>query len=284
MKNWLKIKPVKAMRSSTLFIIFSLSLSLVSCIKKPENPLDPSSQSYIPPSVEIISGPKEGEIVKDNTVTFVWRGNSNANEFRYILEPYMSSWSGWSKNNSATFSLLDDIPYKFTLQTRYENQNEITSVIRNFSVDAIKGPGLKFYKLNNQINLGSSVTLDVVLEDISNFESASFRVSFEPLYLNLSSVSPGDIGNNVPVVILPDFSRWSVIQEANNRGYVDITAGVLLSSPTQSIKSGSIVRLVFQSKKSGTTGLTLSNVKIVDPNGSQYSLNFSTSRANVEIK
>lgn len=266
-------------------ISFLLSLALISCIKKPENPLDPSSEAYTAPSVTITLGPKEGETLSDNTVRFAWQGNSSVNEFRYILEPYMSAWSSWSKNNSVTFIFLDDFSYKFTIQTRYENQNEVSSVSRNFKVDAIKGPGLKFYRLNNQVNLGLYVTVDVVLEDVSNFEAANFRVNFDPSYLNLSSVSAGDIANsNVPVVILPDFSRSSVLGEANNKGYFDVTAGVLLSSPSQVVNSGSIVKLTFQAKRSGNTSLTLSNVKILDPGGVQYTLNFSSNRANVEIK
>ncbi|MBT7579063.1 MAG: hypothetical protein HN633_09870, partial [Candidatus Marinimicrobia bacterium] len=44
----------------------------------PDNPFDPGNPDYVSPSVEIIVGPSENEIVDVTTVTFEWQGNESA--------------------------------------------------------------------------------------------------------------------------------------------------------------------------------------------------------------
>ncbi len=269
-----------------LTLVASLFVYFSSCLKEPQNPFDPSGKGYVPPSVEITSGPSEGETVNKTEVTFSWRGNSDLNEFRYKLEPYPIAWSNWTKSTSVTFYGLNDTSYKFLLETRYEGQTDVAKISRNFKVDAYKGPGLKLYPLYNYVINGSEFEVEVVIEDIPRFEAGSFRISFNKDYLYFVSIQGGDINSRYGVsqVILPDFSRLSIIQQANQLGYFNVTIGILPSTSVEYVSSGSIAKLKFRALRTGSTSIMLTNEKIIDQNGMVFALGFTNSAAIVEIK
>ncbi|CUT04145.1 hypothetical protein [Candidatus Chrysopegis kryptomonas] len=256
--------------------LFAVLLLLSSCMKQFDNPLDPESAAYIPPSVEITS-PGENEIVNSTSVTVSWIGNKpEANEYRYRLVGY-SDWSQWTTLTSATFNYLDDVEYTFEIEVRYKGQNDVRRFSRKFKVDGVKGPTLKFYKLRNVLtSSGQEFTIDVWIEEVNRFKSGSFKVYFNPNEALLVSVSKGDYVRNsgFEQIITPDFSLQKTIDEANTKGYVEITTGILATSQgfVSLSGSGDIVKLKFVAR-AWSGRFQLRDIDLRDENGNKINVN-----------
>ena len=148
-----------------------------SCTREFNNPLDPESLAYTPPSVEIVK-PFENETISSTAVTIMWVGNKpEANEYRFRLVDY-SDWSEWTTATSASFDYLDDAEYTFEIEVRYKGHTDVRKFSRKFKVDAINGPTLKFYKLKNIVNLGGEFYVSVWVEEVINFKSVQVLFSF----------------------------------------------------------------------------------------------------------
>jgi len=271
------------MRVSFVFVAFLIFLS--SCTKKLENPLDPESSSYRPPSVEIVEGPREGETVSTNSVRFSWVGNTpNGNEFRYRLTGYKGNvaivyvdWTGWSEQTSVRFDYLDDLEYVFEVETRYKGTENSFRVSRRFSVNWVNGPTVKFFRLRNEVFQGDWFTVGVWIEDIQNFKSGVFKITFDKNRVELVGVESGSFPseNRLGQVIVPDFSSGDKINEANSKGEFEVGTGVMLSGASFSTDppylsgSGEILKLTFRGKSTGQSSLNFSEVDLRDYSGNK---------------
>ena len=283
---------IKFITLAFLFFIFS------SCKKEFSNPFDPESPNYEYPSARLISAPGEDETITSGSVTFSWEGNSDINLFRYKLVGYRGNdsivyqdWTNWSKAKQVTFDYLDDIRYVFRLQTKYEDRDEVFELSRSFSVDWIKGPTLKFFRLRNDVLSGDEFSVEVWLEDVQSFKSGSFKVGFNRNFLRFVGVQRGRFAqeNRLEQVIVPDFGVQKVIDEANTKGEVEITTGVMLSSASYPTDlpylsgSGDIVVLRFRGTALGQSFLNFSDVNIFDYSGNKISIQEAT-RGVVNVK
>lgn len=265
---------------------FILIIFFSSCVRQLDNPLDPESKFYVPPSVEIVN-PQEGEIINSTSVTINWSGNRpDANEFRYRLLNY-SDWSNWTTSTGATFDYLDDMEHTFEIEVKYRGQGEIRSFSRKFKIDGVRGPTLKFYKLRNVVSsAGQEITVQVWVEEVNKFKSGSFKVYFDKNAVTFTGIEKGDFirQKGLEQIILPDFSLQRTIDDANNKGYVEVFTGVLAtgSGATSLSGSGDLVKLKFR-VNAIRSYVELRDIELVDEDGNRINVN-PTPTAIIEIK
>ena len=249
------------------FVIFLVFFSLSSCVRNLDNPVDPESSAYEPPSVTILQ-PEEGDTLTTNAVLVLWEGNNpRANEFRYRLIDY-SNWTEWVTYNSVLFDYLDDVSYRFEIEVRYKSQSDIKKFVRNFSVDAIKGPTLKFYKLRNVVGIDSQFTVGVWVEDVSQLKRSKFKIDFDSVKLSLLSVDRGAYPSERGVEQTIAFNPST--REINT----EFSGGIS--------GSGEIIKLKFRGRDKGVSYLEMNGIEITDENGEI--INPQAERALVEIK
>ena len=170
---------MKTQRMSTISLVSFATLILV-CIVSCESPdsvlegnsFDPNDPSYQPPETTIVGGPEVGEIVGDADVAFSWNGNEGVTEYSYRLDeaarPDQGVWSGWAPATSATFELLNEGDYTFSVKARYPTGiQEAQPKTRTFTVDAVEGPALMLYPRSQTVQVGETFSVQVMLEDVS---------------------------------------------------------------------------------------------------------------------
>jgi hypothetical protein len=250
------------------FVIFLVFLSFSSCVRNLDNPVDPESSAYEPPSVTILQ-PGEGDTMKTTAVLVLWEGNNpRANEFRYRLVDY-SDWTDWVTYNSALFDYLDDVNYRFEIEVRYKSQSDIKKFIRNFSVDAIKGPTLKFYRLRNVVSIDSEFTVGVWVEDVSRLKRVKFKIDFDNVRISLLSVDRGRY------VSEKGFDQSVEFNASTNEVSTEFSGGIS--------GSGEVIKLKFKGKDKGISYLEIKEIELRDENGELINPT-QTERALVEIK
>lgn len=233
--------------------------------------------------LQITSGPKKDEIISNDRVTFTWAGNDKGFKFKYILyfvkkdkTLELIDSSSWGSLTRITFAYLDDGNYQFEVQGQF--RGIFSKVTRNFSVDAVKGPLLKFFRLRTITQLQDTFKLNLWIEDVNNLLTGDLNIQFDRTYLTIDSISVTDFGDfNIADrvgFILPD---WGTIKDkTNTSGVLSFTYGVRNnnSSVSEGISgSGGIVTLYLVSKRTGTTVLkVLNNSKLIDKAGRAITL------------
>ncbi len=250
------------------FVVLLSLFSFSSCVRNLDNPVDPESEAYEPPSVTILQ-PGEGDTLTTNSVLILWEGNNpRANEFRFRLLDY-SDWTDWTTYNSAFFDYLDDVGYRFEIEVRYKSQNDIRKFVRNFSVDAIKGPTLKFYKLKNVIGIDSQFTVGVWVEDVSGLKRAKFKIDFDSVKVSLLSVDRGGYASEKGI------DQSFAFNPSTKEIITEFSGGIS--------GSGEIIKLKFKGKDRGVSYLDLKEIELTGENGELVNPK-PTERALIEIK
>lgn len=278
------------MRKIISKLVFCLMIILsLSCEKERLNPLDPESKNYVKPSVEIVSGPSENEKVNSDVVTFVWKGNTDKNEFRYKLvylntNEVIHDWSPWSNVNTATFDYLDDGRYSFIIETRYKgNPADVTTFVRNWEIDAVASPAIKFYKLKNITGAGNEFYLEMWFDNIANVRGVTFTLIFDRNNINLVSISSGNLArtNLIQQVVLPDFNSQGIVNEVNRNGRVDITTGFISEKGLSG--TGSILNFKFKALNKGNFNINAQNLIVIDPEKKQIQLSRQSANAVIQV-
>ena len=271
----------------------------LSCQKNRDNPLDTGGNNYIPPSVTFTQGIQNGDTLTSNSITFSWQGNQSTNRYRYSLDGYLLAdptgsilgWSPWTNVSTVSLSYLDDKTYTFSVQTMYEGGTDVKTIQRSFTVRAYQNPMIKLYPLRTVCTSLDNISLDVNLQNITDFFATSFSLSFDKTKLSLSSVSGGTVltGSGYQSAILPDYSQSSVIADANAKGTMSVTVGILplTGSQTGGINgSGNLLKLGFKilNTASGTAGLSIQNVFMKNSQSATITVNASPSAIVVVAK
>lgn len=239
-----------------------------------------------PPFVQIIEGPLEGEVITQDFVNFVWNASGASFQFRYRLlaldddnfPTTYQDWTNYGDEIEVAYDNLDEGKFRFEVQGK-SGSIEPDPVSRDFFVNAVTGPALLFFKTLTILNVNQSDSIALWMEDVDSLTAFHVVVSFDKSKVAFVSASGGSYVSQkrFSQLIVPDMSSQSIIAEANSKGRVDITSGLLTdlgSVPSTSISgSGKILNLVFKGIAAGSTNLTITNLELRSGDGSAITFN-----------
>jgi len=250
------------------------------------------------PFIEFVNAPNSGEILNEDHAFFKWRGNNSDYLFKYQLKiknhnGVFISYIGVSsltKLSEVFFKDLDEGEYKIEVTGL---SSGITGVInRIFSVKAITEPSMIFYRKSNIINVDSTVSLSLGIENIDSVSAISLSIAYTNNIINLENVEDGPfvIENRFQQIILPAELRQvgsSIITKANNVGEVEIHTGFLTSlsaNYANSISgSGNVLILKFKGIAKGEATIEYTSITLLRPDGSEISTR-SNATAKIIVK
>jgi len=237
------------------FLISMLLCFLVGCGPSPnteyDNQYDPDSSSYIPPEAIITQGPENNSAVKESDVLFAWKGNDDKIEYNYKLDE--NDWSGWTRQMNFNCKYLDEGKHIFSVKGRYLGRtSEGPTSIRNFIVDAVKGPALmmkpRYVKVSSDKD--SNFVVQFIAEDVNDLMLAHIVLTYDQAMLIV-------VGNAESGDLLSSKGGTVFFKSKISSGKVVIDTGVGVSNPSGISGSGSIAKLTFKVLKSGNTLLKI---------------------------
>ncbi len=214
-----------------------------------DNPIIPDDPNYVPPQTTITSGPAEGTVVDDHTVTFTWAGNQDSMDFVYRLNEGI--WSGWSYDTTVTLAYLDEGDYLFEVKGQYASGIEDdTPDSRNYTIDDIHGPALMLTPRSQQVSNGNNFTVEVMLEEVENVFAVKAVLEFNPARLQVSQIEVYEDGSSLldnGGTVIP-FSRYD-----NAAGNITIEVATVTGDPPGVSGTGAIARVTFTAVGTGSS-------------------------------
>ncbi len=245
------------------------------------NPIIPGDPNYVPPQTTITSGPAEGAVVDDHTVTFTWAGNQDSMDFVYRLNEGI--WSGWSYDTTVTLAYLDEGDHLFEVKGCYPSGvEEDTAAFRNYTVNDIHGPALMLTPRSQQVTTGNTFTVEVMLEEVTNVFAVKAVLEFNPARLQVSQIEVYEdarslLKSNGGTVI--PFSSYD-----NTTGLATIEVATATGSPPGVNGTGAIARVTFAAVGTGETLISFGIYSSFrDPDNVDITLN-DLAEAMVEVR
>ena len=244
----------KLQRSFSVFLLSLFAVCFYSCTEDPVAPPDPSGGGGggVPTFTPVLNSSSHDII--GSTITISWMGNTYAKEFSYRNKPVDEdwpeiSWSDWSTLNEVTIPYLDEDEYIFEVKSRFEETGNESAVLTvEFEIDAVEGPGLRFYPLYTEVSADSTFTMDIYSEEVTNLIGAEIEFTYDDSQMEFSSASPGSLLLSVP--------NNQLIDEEPVPGTIRLTFVSIASVSNQTAEvlngSGSLVQLVFTAKPSAS--------------------------------
>jgi hypothetical protein len=249
-----------------LFICIGL-LFLWSCEEAEffqDNPLDESNPDYVPPTVAFTSGPADGQTVDTPDITFNWEGNELITQYR--TKQNDAAWNDWNDATTLVWQYLDEGAYQLALQGRYDSGDTSGVVYISFIVDAVQGPALIFYPRAITTTVGSSVTFQVMAEEVTDFTAAQFNIGFDPSKLQILAVTQG------PMLQISGESIFNADYD-NTAGSVSIITAALGGSQPSVDGTGVLMELELKINAAGTSILEFDGTELFrDPNNNDITI------------
>ena len=260
----------RTMNGKTItFLIFilliPLSLFIMSCdvlttqvddVNPDDNPIDPDNPDFIPPTTTLISAPDEGEIISVDNVTFKWRGNDPSCTFSYHLNNEI--WSEWTQDTLVTYTYLDEGEYIFSVKSCYPTGvEEDPEKSVSFTIDAVKGPALRFYKKKVETPAGSNFQIEVWAEEVSELAIISINIDFNTNYLQVQNLN---IYNDETAFLRKNGGNIIEVHNFDNsNGNITVYLSRTDTDPLGVDGSGALFIISFTAKSRGTTNITFDN-------------------------
>ncbi|NKB67896.1 MAG: hypothetical protein GKR89_12615 [Candidatus Latescibacteria bacterium] len=215
----------------------------------------PLTMTVPEPGVAITSGPRQGETVGSDAVTFEFeaRNTYGATELSFRLGD--GPWSEWGNETTARFENLEESAlagdHSFQVRSRAD-AGQSQPLTRTFTVDAVTGPALRFAKLQPVEN-GATVEVAVVAEDVANLLGARIAFDYDPAKLELQNVAAPDqfwSANGGQVVQLPH-------EDDSPAGRLDLSVLVPGGRSQAGVSgTGAIAVVRFRARQAGVALLT----------------------------
>jgi len=260
------------MKSKLLFRFWmALLIGLFSCspheeLAPPDNPLDPDNPDYEPPAVVITYGIMDGGVLMTDSATFSWEGNSITKDFSYRFDN--GEWSNWTTIQTVTFSYLDEMAHRFEVRARGEN-DEIQEIpaTSDFTTDAVDGASLILFPYRQTSNVGDTLTVAVMLEEVTNILGAEFTLTYDPTGFLFIDSQTGTFADSIQATGLQVVEVDPVLGK--------VSASVTAAAGSVKFFSGTASLLTIRLKtiKIGTYSLTLGNGVLVDSNRQPAAVN-----------
>ncbi|HKJ69568.1 MAG TPA: cohesin domain-containing protein [bacterium] len=222
-----------------------------------DNRLIPGDSSFVPPTVEIVSGPAENASVNSHTVTFQFRGNEVAEDFAYRLDD--ANWSSWTTQTSITLSYLNEGWHLFEVKARNLAgvEHDSLSVGRDFEIDDIRGPALWLYPRRQVVGSGSTFTLTLMAEELTDVMGIYAPVTFNSDYVRLEEYtimsSSGDFLRKNGGSVL------ALVDTLDINGSFGFNLAVVEGDPPGVDGTGGLVRLTFRAVGTQNTSIQASD-------------------------
>ena len=228
-------------------------LFMLACTSTPtepgfDNPIIPDDPNYVPPLTTITSGPAEGAVVDSHTVTFTWTGNQEDMEFATQLNG--AGWSDWAADTSITYEHQDEGVYTFEVYSQYiSGVEEDTIRSRSYTIDDIHGPALWLTPRFQSVAQGGSVTVEVMLEEVTDVLAVKAALAFDPAQLQVTTIEVYEddqsLLKSTGGTVIP-FSSYD-----NSTGTVTIEVATATGSPAGVTGTGAIAKITLTVSQSG---------------------------------
>ena len=232
----------------TYILLFFFILSCDDVAPVQDNPLDPGNEDYVEPTISFLSELNNGDIISTETLSLAWQGNELVTEYRYKLDSF--PWTDWFEDASATLEYLDEGEHTMSIQSRYlsGDTSEIASL--SFIVDAVEGPALIFYPRRHIATQGSTVTFQILAEEVTALMAAELHIEFDPSKLEIISVSQGSLFQN---------GQESIFSYDIGENSIEVLTS-LLSSDSPSVNgTGDLIQIEVKTISPGTNSLSFSS-------------------------
>ena len=188
-------------------------LLLLACESEPDlsNPIFDNSPDVQGPETTILT---HDAVFDTSTITLSWEGNEYVNGYSYRLEPlsyqdadietYMgSSWSELSSATSVTLEYLDEGIYKFYVEGRF-NIDHTDTAFTTFEVNAINGPALRMYPLNQTVTLEGQFDIYLFAEEINDVAGIEAELDYNSNFITYDNYVIGSaISDYADLTIFP---------------------------------------------------------------------------------
>lgn len=231
------------------FISIILVLSCENVVPTQDNPLDPGNEDYVEPTIAFASELSDGDIISTETLSIAWEGNQLVTEYRYKLDSF--SWTDWFEDASVTLDYLDEGEHTISIQSRYLSGDTSAIASLSFVVDAVGGPALMFYPRRQITTQGSTVTFQVMAEEVSALMAAEIHLEFDPSKIEIVSVTQGTLFQN---------GQESIFNCDINVGSIEILTSLLNSDIPYVNGTGELASIEIRSLGSGETNLLFEGV------------------------
>jgi energy-converting hydrogenase Eha subunit E len=223
---------------------------------KRDNPIDPANPVFEDPVAILYAGPKNNAIVDTHTVVFAWRGNLNDRSMLFSFRRDDDPWSPYDTVTRAVYDYLDEVASRFEVKGKYVNgfEQEVPTQV-NFTVNAVSGPALMFFPRKRNTVRNGLFTVDVRVEESTEFAGAKVTLHYNPKMLELSGapVIPVDTDN---LMLKNGGTLIDFVHTDPVTGIIELNLAVTGGSLNNVAGSGSIARLTFKAVgASGTTSV-----------------------------
>ncbi len=236
----------------------------------------PSLVDNPPPFIQIIEGPKQNAVLNEDHVYFKWKGSSNDYQFSYLLSildednvdtAYIDT-TEWANVTEAYFTNLDEGVYIFKVWGK--SGSLVQSDSRKFTVDAVTGASMMFYKKETHIHVGDTAKISIWSEDIDSLIAMRVVITFNKSKVHLYSVQKSRFieKRDFNQVILPGElgdPNSDLIKQINSRGKIEIYSGFLSRNGNQQSLSGSgsLIDLKFVGVSRGESTVGFTKIELI---------------------